>query len=131
MALLVPMSWGELIDKITILEIKDARIADPGKRVNVLRELEALRKARDSQPMPAQGAAGTLAGLTVELRAANEALWELEDAVRDCESNGEFSQRFVSLARSVYLTNDKRAGLKRRINELLGSELVEEKSYKR
>lgn len=122
----VPVSWGELIDKITILEIKNARIADPVKRANVARELAALVAARD--------AAGTVpppvAALADELREVNEALWEIEDAIRECEAAGDFSARFVALARDVYRTNDRRAALKRRINQAMGSELVEEKSYR-
>jgi hypothetical protein len=122
----VPVSWGELIDKITILEIKNARIADPAKRANVARELAALVAARD--------AAGTVpppvAALADELREVNEALWEIEDAIRECEAAGDFSARFVVLARDVYRTNDRRAALKRRINQAMGSDLVEEKSYR-
>lgn len=122
----VPVSWGELIDKITILEIKNARIADPAKRANVARELAALAAARD-----AGGALPAPVGpLTAELRGVNEALWEIEDAIRDCEARGDFGSGFVDLARSVYRTNDRRAALKRRINEAMGSELVEEKSYR-
>jgi len=122
----VPVSWGELIDKITILEIKAARIADPARRANVARELAALVKARD-----AGGALPrAVAPLTAELRTVNEALWEIEDAIRVCEAHSDFGGKFVELARGVYKTNDRRAGLKRRINEAMGSELVEEKSYK-
>ncbi|MCC7048136.1 MAG: hypothetical protein IT562_15595 [Alphaproteobacteria bacterium] len=123
---LAPVSWGELIDKITILEIKARRIADPAKRANVARELQALVAVRD-----AGGALPpAVAPLAAELGAVNDALWEIEDAIRGCEAAGDFSARFVALARKVYTTNDRRAALKRRINELLGSELVEEKSYR-
>ena len=123
---MAPVSWGELIDKITILEIKARRIADPAKHANVARELEALVGARD-----AGGALPpAIAPLAVELRAVNEALWEIEDAIRDCEAAGDFSTKFVDLARRVYKTNDRRAALKRGINEALGSDLVEEKSYR-
>ncbi len=122
----VPVSWGELIDKITILEIKAERIADPVKRANVARELEALSAVRDrGDPPPA-----ALAPLVGALRAVNQALWTIEDDIRECEAKGEFGPRFVELARSVYRNNDRRAALKRQINALLGSELVEEKSYK-
>jgi hypothetical protein len=119
----VPVSWGELIDKITILEIKAARIADADKRANVARELAALTAVRG--PL-----SDSLADLTHELRQVNEALWTIEDDIRECEMRGDFGPRFIELARSVYKRNDRRAALKRRINELLGSELVEEKSYK-
>lgn len=121
----VPVSWGELIDKITILEIKAERIADPKKRANVERELAALAAVRDRSAKP-EG----LAPMVSALRAVNEALWAIEDDIRECEAKGEFGPRFVELARSVYRNNDRRADLKRRINALLGSELVEEKSYK-
>jgi hypothetical protein len=123
---LVPVSWGELIDKITILEIKARRIADATKRANVARELEALVKVRDAGgalPPP-------VISLADDLRAVNEALWEIEDAVRDCEAAGDFSARFVNLARSVYKSNDRRSALKRQINQAMGSELIEEKSYR-
>jgi hypothetical protein len=122
---LVPISWGELIDKITILEIKAARIEEPAKRANVARELAALRHVRD-QASPADG----VAALTDELRQVNETLWTIEDDIRDCEARADFGPRFIALARAVYQNNDRRAALKRRINEALGSELVEEKSYK-
>lgn len=122
----IEVSPGELIDKITILEIKAERIADAAKLGNVLAELEVLRSAR------AASVAGDprLDRLAGALRQVNEALWEVEDALRDCERAGEFGPRFVGLARSVYLTNDRRAALKREINALLGSRLVEEKSYR-
>lgn len=126
MTLLAPVSWGELIDKITILEIKSARIADPAKFVNVKRELNALTRARDGQGKPLAG----LDELARELRRVNEALWQIEDDIRECEAKRDFGAKFVELARAVYRTNDKRAELKRRVNELMGSELIEEKSYK-
>jgi hypothetical protein len=127
MALLAPVSWGELIDKITILEIKSSRIADAGKRANVARELAALTEARDlALPAPPPG----LNSAVGELRAVNETLWRIEDEIRECEKRGDFSATFVALARSIYATNDRRAAIKRRINAMLGSDLVEEKSYK-
>jgi hypothetical protein len=123
--ILVPVAPGELIDKITILEIKAERIADPRKAQNVRYELDVLEHARrESVPEPAE-----LAGLTARLKEANEALWEIEDDIRDCERQGDFGPTFIELARSVYRTNDRRAALKREINELLGSKIVEEKSY--
>jgi len=126
MSLLAPVSWGELIDKITILEIKAARIADPAKLANVRRELQALTAVRDGQAVDL----APVAPLAAELRQVNTALWDIEDKIRECEALGDFSAAFVALARSVYQTNDRRAELKRRINTLLGSELVEEKSYR-
>ena len=121
----IEIAPGELIDKITILEIKTERIADAGKVANVQVELDVLAASRDA----AMPGSAELTRLTAELKAVNEALWEIEDDIRDCERDGDFSDKFVQLARSVYITNDKRAALKREINELLGSRLVEEKSY--
>jgi len=116
---------AELIDKITILEIKVERISEPAKLQNVRTELETLRTARDRTILPSDD----LATLTAELRLVNEALWEIEDAIRGCEREGDFGPKFVELARSVYHKNDQRAALKRRINERLGSVIIEEKSY--
>lgn len=120
-----PIAPGELIDKITILEIKAERIADPSRRANVTHELDLLRAVRD-RSLPDAPSIDDLKG---ELKAVNEALWEIEDDIRDCERVSDFGPRFVSLARSVYRTNDRRAALKRAINERLGSEIMEEKSY--
>ena len=116
---------GELIDKITILEIKADRIRDEEKLRNVKRELENLEKARERTILPSD----SLAALTTELRSVNQTLWDIEDDIRRCEREADFGPRFVELARSVYKSNDHRAALKRRINELLGSVIVEEKSY--
>jgi len=124
-AVAAPISPGELIDKTTILQIKAERLTDPAKLRNVTAELEALRAAHERAVSPSPG----LAALTAELRAVNEALWQIEDDIRLCERQQDFGPRFVELARSVYRTNDRRAELKRRINELLGSRLIEEKSY--
>lgn len=121
----VEIAPGELIDKITILEIKSARMTDAAKVDNVRIELSTLENARDS----AISASSELTDLTAQLKAINEALWEIEDDIRDCERDKDFGQKFVDLARSVYKSNDKRAALKRDINVLLGSRLVEEKSY--
>lgn len=121
----VPVSWGELLDKIAILEIKAERIADPAKTANVAKELAALRATRDEAGVDLT----PLAAVIGALREVNEALWQIEDDIRDCERQGDFGARFVALARDVYRTNDKRAALKRQVNEALGSELVEEKSY--
>ncbi|GAG31084.1 unnamed protein product [marine sediment metagenome] len=121
----VEISPGELIDKITILEIKEQRIVDGAKRQNVAAELATLCGARD-RAVPASDA---LARLAEELRRVNATLWETEDAVRDCERRADFGPRFVELARSIYQDNDRRAAVKRQINELMGSRLIEEKSY--
>jgi chromosome segregation ATPase len=121
----VEVSAGELIDKITILQIKSARITDAAKLENVRRELAALEAARD-RAIPRSE---ELDRLTAELRALNEALWEIEDEIRLCERRQDFGPRFVELARSVYRTNDRRSACKRRLNDLLGSRLVEEKAY--
>ena len=121
----VDIAPGELIDKITILQIKSERIHDADKLRNVRLELNILTDARD------QAVAETpeLNRITAELKSANESLWEIEDNIRRCESQLSFGDEFVELARSVYVTNDRRARLKREINELLGSAIVEEKDY--
>ena len=122
---LVPVSFGELVDKITILEIKSERIGDPSKLVNVRVELELLTTAlaRFCVLPPRAGE------LKAELRRINEALWEIEDQIRDCERNNDFGAKFVDLARRVYMTNDRRSTIKRQLSELAGSAIVEEKSY--
>ena len=122
----VEIAPGELIDKITILEIKAERIADAAKRANVLVELATLTDARAAAIPPD----GEIDRLAAELKTVNEALWEIEDDIRECDRDGAFGPRFVELARAVYRTNDRRAELKRAINLRLGSRLVEEKSYK-
>jgi hypothetical protein len=121
----VPISVGELVDKVTILAIKFDNIADAGKRANVRRELDALAGVLK----PLLASAPGLASLQAELRTINEALWRIEDDIRDCERQRNFGPRFIELARSVYQTNDQRAATKRKIDELMGSEIVEEKSY--
>ncbi|MEQ8968490.1 MAG: DUF6165 family protein [Azospirillaceae bacterium] len=123
--ILVPVGAGELIDKLTILAIKLERIADPAKRENVRREHTLLSETRAR----AIGAVEGLDALEAELKAVNEALWEIEDAIRERESEGDFGDRFVALARAVYRENDRRAALKKAINCLTGSAIVEEKSY--
>jgi hypothetical protein len=123
--ILVEIAPGELLDKITILEIKRARFTQADKLRNVEIELAALEHARQA----ALPASTELGGMVAELRQVNERLWEIEDAIRMCEREGDFGPRFIELARSVYKQNDRRATLKRQINELLGSKIVEEKSY--
>lgn len=121
----VPISPGELIDKITILQIKSARITDPEKVANVRNELALLESTwRDS--------AFSTSDVEVEwvsLRRINEKLWDVEDQLRDKERARTFDQEFIDLARAVYFTNDERAAVKREINRKLGSKIVEEKSY--
>ncbi len=121
----VDISPGELLDKITILEIKSARMTDALKLENVRYELTLLRKTWEiSVDTPA-----SLEDFESELKSVNEQLWEIEDAIRVCEANQDFGPKFVKLARSVYTTNDRRAEIKRQINTMLGSAIVEEKSY--
>jgi hypothetical protein len=121
----VEISAGELIDKITILQIKSQRIRDAAKLANVHAELATLLAANPC----CMRSSVELTVLSDELRSVNEALWSVEDELRLCEQNQDFGSRFVELARSVYRHNDRRAALKRQINELLGSRLIEEKSY--
>ena len=121
----VSISIGELIDRITILEIKAERIADPSKVANVRKELDLLNESRAWRAV----ASGDVARLKGELRQVNEMLWEIEDRIRACEHERKFGPEFVELARSVYKTNDRRSALKRQINEITGSEIVEEKAY--
>jgi hypothetical protein len=125
MSVLVPVSWGEIIDKITILEIKAERLTDAAKLANVTKELDELAAVREREFPLHQG----LALLAAELKAINEKLWVIEDDIRDCERAKDFGPTFVALARAVYVTNDERAAAKRKVNDLLGSALVEEKSY--
>jgi tetratricopeptide (TPR) repeat protein len=122
----VPISWGELLDKITILEIKAARITDADKLRNVKHELDLLRalEARSGAASDEQN------GLVAELKSVNEALWDIEDAIRECEHRQDFDAEFIELARSVYKTNDRRAEIKKKINLLRNSDLIEEKSYR-
>lgn len=121
----IPVSPGELIDKITILELKLENIAEADKLANVRREWESLTAVRDrTVPGTAE-----LDRLTAELKAVNARLWAIEDDIRDCERRRDFGPAFVELARAVYVNNDERARLKRAVNDLLGSAIVEEKSY--
>ncbi len=125
-SLKVEIAPGELIDKITILEIKSKRMDDPAKLENVRRELEILSATRDGE----LDGSVELDELAAKLKTVNEKLWVIEDDIRDCEAAGDFGETFIGLARAVYQTNDERARLKREINVLLGSEIIEEKSYK-
>ena len=122
----VDIAPGELIDKITILSIKSERMKDLKKLENVRQELDILLETRDRAVQPSE----TLKALTLKLKEVNERLLTTEDSIRDCEAAGDFGARFIDLARAIYQNNDERASLKREINHLLGSQLIEEKSYK-
>ena len=124
MAIMAPISAGELVDKLTILRVKAERI-DAGKQANVRRELALLEEiaARELSAHP------DLERLTAELTQVNAALWDIEEGKRDCERRGVFGPEFVALARAVYRENDRRAAIKRTINAACGSDIIEEKSY--
>ncbi len=126
MHLNAPISPGEFLDKLTILEIKIERIADPGKLENVRRERALLRAEWEASPL----ARADVTAQFEELKQVNQALWEIEDEIRVKEAAQAFDAEFVELARAVYRTNDRRAAIKRAINLALGSDLIEEKSYK-
>ena len=125
MTVTIEIGPGELIDKITILEIKAAHIAPGAKLANVRTELGVLVAARDA----GIASSPALDALTAELRIINQTLWRIEDEIRDCERATDFGDRFIALARAVYRTNDQRAAIKRRINDLLDAHIIEEKSY--
>lgn len=125
MNILVNTSLGELVDKITILEIKQKNISDEKKLININKELSTLNKILESSDI-------SFASLSVykkQLQAVNQKLWKIEDDLRDCEREQKFDETFIELARAVYFTNDQRADIKKQINIAFGSELVEEKSY--
>ena len=122
-----PVSLGEMVDKITILEIKTRHIKDPAKLANVQHELTVLNE-RLQQLLDAEGMS-KLEPLKQQLGDINQKLWNIEDDIRDCERNKDFGDTFIQLARAVYFTNDQRAAVKKDINLAFGSELVEEKSY--
>ena len=121
----VPISWGELIDKITILEIKDLKIDSITANKNIRKELKHLLDIANLNNMPEN-----IKSLKTELKNVNLRLWDVEDIIREKELAGEFDKAFIELARSVYRLNDVRAKTKQSINLILQSELVEEKSYK-
>jgi len=123
--ILVPVSFGELLDKIAILQIKSERIGDAAKLANVRAELSALEKTWMAHP----AASGDVARLRLELKAVNERLWVIEDEIRIKEKAQAFDEEFIKLARSVYYENDERARIKKEINLALGSSYIEEKSY--
>jgi len=124
--ILVPVSPGELLDKITILRIKAARILDAAKLANVKLELALLEATWRDSGCAARG----LAQDERALERVNEQLWDIEDRIRDKEARQTFDREFIELARAVYVSNDERAAIKKRINAHLGSRIVEEKSYK-
>ncbi|KAB7766280.1 DUF6165 family protein [Xanthomonas maliensis] len=123
--ILVPVSFGELLDKIAILQIKSERMRDPAKLTNVRNELSALESSWMAHP----AAGHDIVRLRAELKAVNERLWVIEDDIRLKEQAQSFDDEFVQLARSVYIENDERARIKKQINLALGSAYVEEKSY--
>jgi hypothetical protein len=125
MPIMIPVSAGELIDKLTILRVKAARI-DAAKLANVKKELDLLEAVADRE----LSTVPDIQTLTSELEAVNAALWDVEEGKRDCERRQDFGPAFIALARRVYVENDLRAAIKRRINEAAGSELIEEKSYR-
>ena len=122
---LVPISVGELIDKIVILEIKSERIKNANQLANIANELGALRAVRLGDVDRAR-----LDALSAELKRVNAKLWDVEDSIRECDARGDFGDNFIELARAVYRPNDERSRLKKAINIESGSRLVEEKSYK-
>lgn len=121
----VNVSLGEFLDKLTILQIKAERIQDPAKLANIRKELELLTRTWESSPFARRDIREPLG----RLKGINEKLWEIEDGIRLKEAQGAFDEEFIELARAVYISNDERATIKRELNLLLGSELVEEKSY--
>ena len=123
--LLAPVSYGELLDKIAILQIKSERMTDPAKLANVRNELSALERTWMAHP----AAGHDIAELRARLKAVNERLWVIEDDIRVKEKAQAFDAEFIRLARSVYVENDERARIKKDINLALGSAYVEEKSY--
>jgi hypothetical protein len=125
MKISIPVGAGELIDKITILTIKSERITDEAKLVNIRHELALLVEVRDQ----ALGSFSELPQLQAALQTINEALWKIEDDIRDRERADDFGPKFIELARAVYVTNDRRAKAKRSVDEHVGSPIVEEKSY--
>ena len=120
----IPISWGELIDKITILEIKVERLGGESARANAAKELHLLREIAGTAPPRPQ-----MQGLVAQLKSLNEQLWEIEERIRDHERAGDFGAGFIELARSVYKHNDARGRVKRQINLTLDSGLIEEKNY--
>jgi Family of unknown function (DUF6165) len=128
MSAIIEVSFGELIDKITILEIKAVRIAEPVKNVSIRKELQALDFAWGKIPDPLRCSSEVLRA-RADLKRVNEQLWDIEDAIRELERAKCFDANFIELARRVYLMNDERARLKKILDGLMGSRFSEEKSY--
>lgn len=118
-----PISIGELVDKLTILEIKSSRITEENKLLNINKELNLLKNICSKNNIDTNNE------LVFELKKINESLWDIEDKIRDKERSKEFDKEFIELARAVYITNDKRAEIKKQINIKTGSAFIEEKSY--
>ena len=127
MSINIELSVGELLDKVTILQIKSERISDQLKLENINKELQVLTVLWEASPYSQSDLKENIHAL----KEVNEALWDIEDKIRDKERDQSFDYEFIELARSVYFTNDKRAEIKKVINTKTGSELVEEKSYKK
>ena len=123
MKIQTPTSLGELYDKISILEIKMANIKDPTKLANVIKEYKELRQVGHKHPIDDD--------LYQQLIWVNQDLWKIEDDIRECERQKDFGEKFIQLARNVYITNDRRSDIKKQINIAYGSDLVEEKSYEK
>ncbi len=125
-----PVSFGELVDKLSILKIKQDKIKDPTKLANINFEhdklFEIFEKVYGAMPLSRQP---EMYGLAIKLKNVNEKIWDIEDGIRDCERRKDFGQEFVEFARGVYHNNDDRAAIKKEINDFVGSQIVEEKSY--
>lgn len=126
-SVMAEVAIGELVDKITILKLKQQHVTDPAKLENINHELTSLTQTYD-EAVPNRSA--TIQKLEQNLLAANQKLWVVEDDIRDCEANKDFGPKFIELSRSVYMTNDERCRIKRELNLALGSTIIEEKSYK-
>ncbi len=127
--ILAPVSVGEIFDKLSILQIKEQKISDPIKLSNVKTEIKELNKSINSLDVYKKSSHEILNALQTELYETNFKLWDIEDALRKLESQKKFEREFISLARQVYITNDKRAEIKKEINKITGSDIVEEKHY--
>ena len=131
MKILAPVSVGEIFDKLSILQIKEQKISEPNKLGNVKNEIKELKKTIIDFEINQQSYSNLLNRLKAKLFETNSKLWDIEDALRKLENEKIFEQEFVSLARQVYITNDERAEIKKEINKLTGSSIIEEKHYSR
>lgn len=122
---MIPVAWGEVFDKLTILQIKLERIADENKKKNVLNEMKVIDEAIGDRA----GFPNALDALVMSLKRVNDEQWDIQEGLRDCERTGTVGQRSIDLVRAEYRINDQRAAIKRQINELLESGIFEEKSY--